>query len=117
MGLNFRYKRTRCTGKYKDRPLVEVRWTTEEGAYSLEDLIAGDLGAAKPVLPAPPGAPPLPGETTLPARADAVDTPHTVLYSGPAPQNAVAIRRASIRVHPVPDDTGEEPPALLDKRV
>lgn len=37
VGLNFKYKQRRCTGSYRNRPIVELKWSTEEGTYSLED--------------------------------------------------------------------------------
>lgn len=125
MGLTFRYKRTRCTGSYKDRPLLEVRWTTEEGSYSLDDLIAGDLGLGPPALPAAlrgGAVPPAPRQHPAPpAAADATDVRGTVVYAGPAPGNALALRRTAVRVHVVRDGEaggeGEEPPGLLDTRV
>lgn len=127
MGLTFRYKRTRCTGSYKDRPLLEVRWTTEEGSYSLDDLIAGDLGLGPPALPAAlrgGAVPPAPRQHPAPpaaAAADATDVRGTVVYAGPAPGNALALRRTAVRVRVVRDGEaggeGEEPPGLLDTRV
>jgi len=128
VGLTFRYKRTRCTGSYKDRPFLEVRWSTEEGAYTLDDLIAGDLGLGPPVLPAAlrgGAVPPAPSERPVPPPApdapDATDVRGTVVYAGPAPGNALALRRTAVRVRVVRDgeagEGGEEPPGLLDTRV
>ena len=131
MGLTFRYKRTRCTGSYKDRPLLEVRWTTEEGSYSLDDLIAGDLGLGPPALPAAlrgGAVPPAPRQHSAPpagpsdpSASDATDVRSTVVYAGPAPGNALALRRTAVRVRVVrdgeADGEGDMPPGLLDTRV
>jgi len=122
VGLKFRYKHTRCTGFFREKPLLEVRWTTEEGAYSLGDLIAGDLGlalppdkrAASPSLK--PGTP-----DSSPARRYSVDTPCTVIFAGPAPTNALAIRRNSLRARvvrqeePEQDPSVEQAPGLVNK--
>jgi hypothetical protein len=132
VGLKFRYKRTRCTGSYKDRPLLEVRWSTEEGSYSLDDLIAGDLGLGEPPLPAAlrggavPPAPPAPlahrgvdPATCTDVCSDAATARGTIVFAGPAPGNALALRRTAVRVRVLRDGEtdGEEPPGLLDARV
>lgn len=106
MGLKFKYRRTRCTGSYRDKPLLEVRWTTEEGAYSLDDLIAGDLGVKLPELESSARARILPeGECgDVPARPDAGNGNGTVVFAGPAPENALAIRRTAIRVRRMEED-------------
>jgi hypothetical protein len=135
VGLKFRYKRTRCTGSYRDRPLLDVRWSTEEGTYSLDDLIAGDLGLGPPPLPAalrggavPPapaarggGQPGAHGGEAPGAPEGALLARGTVVHAGPAPGSALVPRRTAVRVQVVRDGPGEqggeEPPGLLDARV
>lgn len=123
VGLNFRYKRTRCTGKYKDRPLLEVRWTTEEGAYSLDDLIAGALENREQRLDSPVRAE-IPWQSRLagpPACWRPIDARETVVVAEPAAGSGLALRRMAVRVEVVRDDPGEAEadgaPNLLDKRV
>jgi hypothetical protein len=45
--------------------------------------------------------------------------PGTIVFAGPAPGNALALRRTAVRVRVLRDGEtdGEEPPGLLDARV
>jgi len=37
VALKFKYKQRQCTGSYRNRPIVELKWSTEEGTYSFDD--------------------------------------------------------------------------------
>lgn len=122
MGIKFRFRRTKCTGSYRDKPLVEVRWTTEEGDYCLDDLIAGDLerafaprqalggngnGTGNPKLGAPFSKAPAVHRTVVHVDLTA---PHDL-------DNAAAIRRVSVRARPEPSLDSDAPPEILNKIV
>jgi len=115
MGIKFRFRRTKCTGRYRDKPLVELRWTTEEGDYCLEDLIAGDLGAELAAR--------LPGGNgdQLPPAPAGVPAPHRTVVNVDLTQNsrtnAQAIRRTAIQARPALPDDPDFPPGLLNKIV
>ncbi|MBU1002224.1 MAG: hypothetical protein KKE73_06845 [Proteobacteria bacterium] len=126
MGIKFRFRRTKCTGRYRDKPLVEVRWTTEEGDYCLEDLIAGDLGtelATRQTLGGNGnGTGNGNGGSTLPAPFSSAPTLHRTvinvdLTAAADQNNAAAIRRVAVRAWPEQPSDPDDPPGILNKIV
>lgn len=113
MGIKFRFRRHKCTGRYRDKPVVELRWTTEEGDYCLDELIAGDLGGMH-ALGGNGAALPM-GETTLPnIHRTIVNVDLTV---PPDLDNAATINRAATRARPAPDADPDDEPGLINKIV
>lgn len=103
MGLTFRFRRTKCTGRIKDKPVLELRWTTEEGTYALEDLIAGDLNDRLSDTPVPQVA--AIAESSAP-----LSTPRIIEVDLTRKRNAANIKRATTKLTP-------EAAYILDRRV
>ncbi|BBD06754.1 hypothetical protein [Desulfovibrio ferrophilus] len=130
MGMKFRFRRTKCTGRYRDKPLVEVRWTTEEGDYCLDDLIAGDLGSELTTKLAIGGngngegngngngngnsSPPVPFSNAPVMHRTVVNVDLTV---PPSRNNASAIRQVSTQAKPSLPAEPDDPPGILNKIV